>query len=269
MNLSRVGVVPVRTSDPATARMLVERDGAAILTGVGTSEEEARAVASAVFGLSLLAVPPGASVSDGGDKDRRPMGLSSASRSHCHTDGYSYGDHYPDYFLLLCDTHSEVGGESFLVDGYAVLDEMTADPEYAWLPKALRTVPINQTEIGMRPLVGPMVRSTDRGRPMVVMANAVDLRPCDDSANPERDQTMMDVWRETVYEATDHIEHFKLYSGEAVIVDNYRLFHGREPYADERRKMWRVWMWTEASAHGAPEGVLHSDSRNARISAGA
>lgn len=265
MDLSTVGVVPERTSDPTEARRLVERDGAAIVTGLGRDSAASEQVGRDVFGDDLLALPPAVFVSDGGHKDRRPDGLSSRTRSQCHTDGYSYGRQYPDHFLLLCDRDSAVGGESFLVDGYALLDQMEADPEWAWLPIALRTVSIDQTEAGMRPLVGPLVTATDRGRHMLVMSNAVDQGPVADSDDPDRDRTMIETWRDTVYAATDHVEKFKLAPGEAVVVDNYRLFHGREPYTDEQRRMWRVWMWTTASDSGAPVGTLASDSRNARM----
>ena len=38
---------------------------------------------------------------------------------------------------------------------------------------------------------------------------------------------------------------FKLRRGQAVLVDNFRLLHGREPYQDLRRKLWRLWHWTD------------------------
>jgi hypothetical protein len=46
------------------------------------------------------------------------------------------------------------------------------------------------------------------------------------------------------------------------VIDNYRMMHGREGYADLDRQMWRVWVWT-TSAWGVPDGPLHSDSRYA------
>lgn len=265
MDLSSTGVVPQRTADPAEARTILERDGAVILTGCGRDAPASEAIPESVFGSSVLAVPPAARVSDGGEKDRKPMGLSSKTRSNAHSDGYSYGWQYPDYFLLLCDVPSEVGGESFLIDGYAILDLMEADDELSWLPEALRTTSIDQTEAGMRPLVGPLVSTSPGGRRMLVMSNAIDQEPTSDSEDPERDRQMIETWRSTVYEATDQIEHFKLDSGDAVIVDNYRLFHGREPYDSESRQMWRVWTWTDTAAFGVPDGVLHSDSRNAAV----
>ena len=265
MRLDQVGVVPKRTADPKEALRLTQQDGAAILTGLGREAEDGRRAAMAVFGDKLLAIPPAAIVHEGGDRDRRPMGLSYRTRSDCHTDGYAYGDMYPDYIMLLCNKHSEEGGESFLVDGYKMLEVMAEDPELGWIPPALATVPVNQTEAGMHTSTSTIVKHSPKGRKMMLMANAVDQRPHDDSTDPVRDQEMLVKWRETIYEATDHIPHFKLYPGEAYVVDNYRLFHGREAYTDVERNMWRVWVWTEDSASGPPDGMLHSDSRNARV----
>ena len=64
----------------------------------------------------------------------------------------------PRSLLLLCGQASPVGGESFLVDGYAVLDALAADGQrdlVAWLS----STPIDQTgpdmqRIGRAPIVG-------------------------------------------------------------------------------------------------------------------
>ena len=58
-----------------------------------------------------------------------------------HSDGYAYGDAYPDAIVLLCSQDCESGGETFLVDGYRVLE--TLDPAVA---EQLATRPINQGE---------------------------------------------------------------------------------------------------------------------------
>ncbi len=264
MDLSSVGVVPKRTADPLEALSLVRSDGAAIFTGLGLDGEEGRKASYAVFGDDVLAVPSAARVFIGGEQDRIPEGHSNATRSHTHTDGYSYGEKYPDYILLLCARHCEAGGESFLVDGYALLDLIGDDPEYGWLPDALSTVQVNQTEPGMQLSMGTIVKMNPEGRKMLLMAGDQDQRPMDDSANPERDSEMIKTWRRLVESAADIIPRFKLLSGEAFIIDNYRLFHGRDPYEDMNRLMWRVWIWTRECAYGLPEGVLHSDSRYAR-----
>jgi len=39
---------------------------------------------------------------------------------------------------------------------------------------------------------------------------------------------------------------FKLEPGDAVCMDNFRMMHGREPYTDPNRLLYRVWVWTTA-----------------------
>ena len=42
------------------------------------------------------------------------------------------------------------------------------------------------------------------------------------------------------------------------------MFHGRDPYSDPRRLLWRCWLWTTAS-RGLPDvpiGELHSTPGN-------
>ena len=53
----------------------------------------------------------------------------------------------------------------------------------------------------------------------------------------------------------------KLEAGDAVVIDNYRMFHGRAPYSSGDRMLWRQWVWSTDSAHGVPGGPLYSDSR--------
>ena len=43
-----------------------------------------------------------------------------------------------------------------------------------------------------------------------------------------------------------------LQPGEAIVVDNMRLWHIREAFTDLRRRSWRVWMWTEGDCWGVP-----------------
>ena len=93
---------PRRTFDPAHARRVLEADGCVILTGLGRSPEDAVAVAHSVFGTDVLQVPEPSEVRAGGAKDRRPTDLDHSAPLPSHTDGFSYGDRYPDYFLLLC-----------------------------------------------------------------------------------------------------------------------------------------------------------------------
>jgi gamma-butyrobetaine dioxygenase len=255
-----LGLVPIRTADPAVARAAVREHGAAVLTGCDTSETGARSLPTLVFGSTLLAVPEAAEVREGGVHDPRPEYLNHTTPLPAHTDGFAYGDRYPDHFLLVCVADSEVGGESFLIDGYAVLDRLADDPSTAWVPGALEDVVIEQTQPGKRSAVSPVVQRARDGRLMV--RRFPHQRPRPDSRDPVSDQRMIDLWAGPSSTPRQRAPRFKLAPGDAVIIDNYRMLHGRDAYADLRRHMWRVWCWTDR-CRGVPDGRLHSDSRHA------
>lgn len=251
---------PARTDDPAEARRLVELDGAVILTGRGTSADDAVAAAHALFGDEVLQVPPPSEVRAGGDRDRRLPTLDHTTPLPAHTGGFAYGDRYPDYFLLSCAESSPVGGESFLVDGEAVVAQLGVQPGGGDLVRRLQTVAIDQTEPGMQRSVTPAIGRTSAGR--LMLRRFPYQRPRDESTDPELDAAMIEQWRDAVTVAAAAAQRFKLAPGDVEVIDNYRMMHGREAYDDLDRLMWRVWIWTTA-AWGVPTGPLHSDSRYA------
>jgi len=70
---------------------------------------------------------------------------------------------------------------------------------------------------------------------------------------------------------------FKLSRGEALVVDNYRVLHGRAPYqpptpqqsdpgagdaSNDERRLWRVWSWTSAGTGLPPDGARTSHPFN-------
>ena len=73
---------------------------------------------------------------------------------------------------------------------------------------------------------------------------------------------MIDAWTSAIDAAGASAPRFKLAPGQALIIDNYRVLHAREGYADLNRMMWRVWIWTD-DCLGVPKMPLHSDSRYA------
>lgn len=258
---STVNVVPPTIGNRSEAADAVRHHGAVVVTGVEPGAEAARQLAADIFGDRVRTVPEAAKVTDGGERDRKPDGLDHRTRSRAHTDGFAYSDLCPDYFLLACERHSEVGGESLLLDGYAILERLAGNASTAWLADDLATTIIDQTEPGMRPSLSPIVRSTPSGRR--VLRRTPDQYPAPDSADPDHDAEMIRLWKLAIHVASDAItasERPKLQAGEAVVVDNYLMFHGREAYTDTERLMWRVWIWTD-EAPGLPDGMLHSDSR--------
>ena len=43
--------------------------------------------------------------------------------------------------------------------------------------------------------------------------------------------------------------------------DNWRVMHGREPYTDLSRQLWRVWCWTTRASGVPAEAVLDAVDR--------
>lgn len=249
------GVVPTRTSDPIRLFEIVAAQGAAILTGVGPSEEEARAGARAIFAGRVLALPEAAAVYEGGEKDIRPY--ASDQPLPLHTDGFAYGAKAPDYFLLSCVRGGDEGGESVLVDAYKMLDVLRiADPELTSF--ALET-DVDQTEPGMQPYVAPLVLTMPSGRLVVRTPVYCDARP--GSIDPEGDRKLIARWFATLESFRRSASRFALSPGELSCIDNYRFLHSRDGYAGPR-KLWRVWVWT-TGGNGVPDGILHSDARYA------
>lgn len=249
-------IVPIRSSDPHEVRVAVRRDGAAVLTGWGTTADDARAAALAVFGDDVLAVPDPARVFEGGEGDERPFGPSEPLP--LHTDGFAYGALACDHLLLVCVVDGATGGESVLVDGARLVDALAdVDPE---LHSFATAVPVDQGEPGMHPFVCPLVSQRTNGRLVVRRPGWITADPA--SVDPEGDAALLQRWADVTEAQRVAAQRFRLAPGDVVVVDNDRVLHSRDAYTGDRL-LWRVWIWT-TDADGLPPGVLHSDSRYAR-----
>ncbi|MFT7394019.1 MAG: gamma-butyrobetaine dioxygenase [Candidatus Azotimanducaceae bacterium] len=257
-----ISTEPVRSERPDEVMRAVERDGVAILVGCGPEPEAAVAAARSIFGDRVVAIPEPAEVRAGGVKDRTAATVDESMPLPPHTDGFAYGDRYPDYFLLSSAQASGTGGESLAVDGHAVIAELRTHSGGAELLKRMSTVPIDQTEPGMQGSVSPLIMRNPDGR--LMLRRFPFQKPAADSTDATADGDMIEQWHSAVAAAGDVALRFKVNTGEIVVFDNYRMMHGRDPYDDVSRLMWRVWVWT-TSALGVPEGQLHSDSRYASV----
>ena len=258
-------MIPQTTDSMVTARRLLQADGAVVLTGVGSSAEDAKAIMRELFEPGLQALPEPARVFNGGEEDRKLADSDHRDPLQVHTDGFAYGDLYPDCLLLVCVHSSAQGGESFLVDGYAVLEHLQANQTTRWVAQSLSEVAVDQTEEGMQSALSPIVQKTATGRTMVrriIDEYGKGPYPAPESSNPERDAEMIEIWNQAIANAEAQAPRFRLEPGQALLVDNYRLFHGREGYTDPTRMMWRVWAWSD-QALGVPDMPLHSDTRYA------
>ncbi len=258
---------PVRTDDPIRAAALMEAEGACILTGLPTGAESAATLARRVLGDRVIADPEPIAVREGGDRD--PKIRDEAANEvplPMHTDGFTYGHDAPDAMFLLCDRDSAVGGESVLIDTHAVLDALQTSPagsDGARLAAFVTGTVLDLTSPGMVARRGTMVVPTPSGSPMFWLGGLRDcVGPLADDPDPAgTDATIDEV--NALFEALRLRAHrFRVGPGEAVCVDNLRVAHSRDAYADLDRLFWRVWAWTDR-ALGIPTGQLASDVRYA------
>jgi gamma-butyrobetaine dioxygenase len=273
MQNSGSGRLPVRVAQPADAFELVRRDGAAILPGCGLERTEAREVARRVLGSLEPVIPDPAPIKEGGgNADRSYENLPGAEPGLVvpfqtgHTDGFAYGDRYPDFIFLLCVRPALSGGESFVVDTYQLLDQLAASPneEDRAFHQFLMTVPVEQTEPGFQTSLAPVIGQTAAGRRMSRWTPV--QRPDDalPAAERERHAAWLARWRDLAHEASLAAPRFTLQPGETICLDNYRMLHGRTGFDDVERTLWRIWAWT-TEAPTVPEGLLFSDSRFAVV----
>lgn len=254
----RCGVTPQRTSDPSVARDLLDRDGAAVLTGVGTDIDAAGELAVSVLGARLVSAGHPIEVTDGGGRDRRRTPDAARRMLPLHTDGYAYGAHAPDVFFLLCATPSAGDGGSFLVDQQRLIDELADDPDGAGLAEFLRSYVVDQSEPGGLPALGPVALPLPSGHRAV--RRSLDVRPRDDDPDPAYPARLLTLWQGLLDAVGALAPRFAVGAGEALAIDNTRLAHGRDAYTTPGRMLWRCWAWTDR-AGGIPEGELWSDTR--------
>ena len=156
---------PETTTDPVRARQLLDRDGAAVIDGVGRGEADAAGVAAFVLGPRLMAAGRPIEVTDGGGRDRRRTADAARRMLPLHTDGYAYGAQAPDVFFLVCVTASPGDGGSFLVDQLALLDALADDAAGRELADFVLTHAVDQSEPGGMPAIGPSPMMPTSSRP--------------------------------------------------------------------------------------------------------
>ena len=262
--------VPRRVADPAEAFAVLRSEGAAILTHSGSSRDEARGIAGRVLASLQPVIPDPAPIKEGGgNADRRydapGKDAFTVPFQTGHTDGFAYGDAYPDYIFLLCVRPAVSGGESFVVDTYALLDALRAgSPEDRAFYDFLTSVPVEQTEPDFQPSRAPVVLDNGRGRRMSRWTPVQRPDTSLSAAESARHAALLERWKTLAHEASLRAPRFVLQPGETICLDNYRMLHGRTGFDDTERTLWRIWAWT-TEARAVPEGMLFSDSRFAVV----
>jgi hypothetical protein len=266
-DLAAACLVPRRVSSPEEAREVVDAEGAAVVGGIA-DEEAAIAFGSAMLGVDLrrigrqIEATKKRVVAESAKVDEQPADARGRKRRFvtdtslpmpAHNDGFAFGDHAPDRLFLFSARPAATGGESFLVDGLAVLDILERDPANAEMVKFCRTVDIDHSEPNF-PQGGfsPILRTTPAGRPQV--RHHPYLAPV---MGPDEATHWPFVrhWTAAVTAARDTGPRFRLEAGEMACVDNYRVFHGRHGYADPARTLYSIWGWSSAAV-AVPAGEL-------------
>jgi hypothetical protein len=185
------------------------------------------------------------------------------------------------------EKQNEIGGESFFVDGEAVLKRLRSDPDAAALLPILPTLVFDQTESAAnggifqgRASKGPLFSRRQNGRlqwkrmlgadqhqdlsqfldggaPMPrscwgitpeTLAVAAELKS---TITPEELVHKIDC---AIQEESNAAGRVLVQSGEAICIDNYRMLHSREAFSgDGERRLWRIWTWT-LDSDGRPDG---------------
>lgn len=284
-----VRAMPCRCNvdDAAAVAAALEKEGAVILTGIdsGAWESEARRLPQRLFPGRLQPVAP---LVKGVHEEHQQLDVAvdKHSSGHSftgtallpHTDGYMYGDPFPDYIFLLVESQDANGGENFVVDAEAVRRRLPLE-----VLQTLDSVPVDLTERAHnsvadgREVQGPVFQRTPQGRlhwrrqlRTSAYREAIEARASGAPAGmvmpyqslwaplaAEADvQAALDAADAAVQVEASVAPRFRVEPGEALLLDNFRLLHGREGYSGGvcERRVWRVWCWTEAG-NGFPTGL--------------
>jgi alpha-ketoglutarate-dependent taurine dioxygenase len=279
----RVTPPPPVTTDPAQVKSIVERHGlcildlawelggerATVLTSAGEAgagdgtdafKEAAETIPERIFGE----VGGGCLLAKSGSVLVPHDEVAQNRTSTLHCDAIvSYGEQRPDYLFLMCASASDHGGANTLSDGLGALEGLRSDPSTRWVAERLEstTLELTTTHPAISADGSPaaytatrIIRRTPSGRRQVLHA-ADNLKSLDTASEEEQalDAEMLAKWSEAI--AQMEPQTVALAPGEILVVDNFRYFHGREPFTMEPtpRALWQKWMWT-ATGQGLPFG---------------
>ena len=258
------GMMPERASDPGEAGQLLAMAGACIVPWPALDRWAVVAAGEAVLGARLRARWEPRTLRPHADPGRRKQvvraqrlilegtaaefddGRIRADPSAIAVEGWGLGDGYPDVVAFLCAAEPVSGGEDYLVDSVELMTSLGATAEGRALRRALWTSPVQlRTHPQHAPQRQPMSRRTRGGRLATLYAPSA-LLPVIDAAGEVDSATLAaQRWHELVAAAAADAPRFALHRDEALLVDNYRVYHGRDGYTGER-VAYRGWFWSDA-----------------------
>jgi gamma-butyrobetaine dioxygenase len=235
--LDGTGCVPVRAGR-ADARAVLERDGVVVIPGGGDNPEALVTTAATLLGgrlRELFGIRPQSGT------DAPPLGLHSDGAFvvvDVHGRPVRLRDPDEDYLFMHCGGPAPSGGDSVLVDGYALVEALrAARPDlhafltgtdvdfFGGIAAARRGIPTT-------PLVRRMVEHTRGGR-RAVRAGDYTL-PVPRAPYWNEHLRMLEDYADVLATAFEVAPRFRLEAGELLALDNYRFLHGRDGFRGER-----------------------------------
>lgn len=152
-----------------------------------------------------------------------------------HTDGTYFTDP-PGLQLLHIIEYKATGGDNLLVDAFHCAELLRREDPAAF--KLLATTPIPHEYVGDNNHLlwrGPILNVDENGRLVQVRFNNYDRCPLDLSVD------VMDGWYQAYLKLVAHIRDaqnelwFPLRPGRVMVMDNWRVLHGRDSYIGPRR----------------------------------
>ncbi|MGH3696948.1 MAG: TauD/TfdA family dioxygenase [Pseudonocardiaceae bacterium] len=238
-----VDFVPERLARTETslARERLRRDGAVILTGWPVEPDSVVRAATAILGTRLREL-----------EKVQERTTENADTLTLHRDGahvvVDIHDRLvrvriadPDYALILCTAPAPAGGESFVVDGYRLIDRLrdgapelynfitTIDVDITskWISKNIHT------DLYRVPRVCRLVEWTRGGRMIVLVADEV--QPAPRETQWDEHERLIASYADVIAAADAQVRaDTTLAAGEILILDNYRCLHGVRAHEGRR-----------------------------------
>ncbi|MCP5028313.1 MAG: hypothetical protein GY929_18715 [Actinomycetia bacterium] len=152
-----------------------------------------------------------------------------------HTDS-TYNQDAPGFQLFVCAERDGTGGESFVVDGLALWDRLRSSDAEAARVLSTVAVPGRYIDAGVDLIASrPPFRLDGQGRFVQISLNNYDrdgfLLP------PAELRRFYEAWQLVLELAADesHWVEIGLRPGQALLIDNWRVLHGRRAYTGTRR----------------------------------
>ncbi|MBN9497309.1 MAG: TauD/TfdA family dioxygenase [Alphaproteobacteria bacterium] len=267
IDVANASIVPERAPNTEAARPILARDGAVLLGGIA-SESAIIDLAATLFGPNLVRierqfettkdvdVKEGARIAalSADARGRKPYFYGPSERMIAHNDGFLFADLAPDYMFLWCKRPAQpAGGESFLIDGGALVRLLGDDPETADLARFCWDVDIDHSDPSSpQQHEAPIARRLPNGRLQIRNHHNIAARP---GASEDADARSIGRWQQALRDSRDRGAMFQMEAGDAICFDNYRMLHGRDSFDDPGRQVHAFWVWTK-EAIAVPSGTL-------------